>query len=247
MLRLLGLLTLLAGLSGCTKVQQAERPPRTDPSAEVITGAVVKIADGDTLTVLDSTFTEHKIRLEGIDTPERRQAFGTRARMALGNKVFQRTVHVEWTERDRYGRILGQVFVGDRWINKEMVEDGWAWHYRQYYKDPEFAAAEQHARDNRRGLWADPSPVPPWEFRRNPDARGESSAGKSATRKSTDGEATRSKDTDRPANSDTVYVTRTGDKYHRASCAYLRKGRIAMPLSEAKKKYVPCSVCRPDK
>lgn len=226
-----GLLLLLAGLSGCNEAQQVEYVPRTDPSAEVITGAVVKIADGDTVTVLDSTFTQHKIRLEGIDAPERRQAFGTRARAALGNKVFQRTVHVEWTERDRYGRILGHVFVGGRWINKEMVEEGWAWHYRRYYKNPEFAAAEQHARDNRLGLWADPHPVPPWEFRRNPDAAGKSAA---------------SQDSDRRADSDTVYVTRTGDKYHRASCPHLRKGRIPISPNDAKKKYAPCSVCRPD-
>jgi endonuclease YncB( thermonuclease family) len=129
-------------------------------------GEVVKIADGDTLTVLDKTNAQHKIRLAGIDAPEKGQAFGTRARNALAAKVFRQGVRVEVTDTDRYGREVGRVFCSGRFINAEMVLGGFAWRYPQWDKTGEFATAEADARRNRRGLWADSNPVPPWEFRR---------------------------------------------------------------------------------
>ncbi len=131
-----------------------------------ITGQVVKIADGDTLTVLDETKTQHKIRLAGIDAPEKGQAFGTKARENLAAKVFRQTVRVEVIDVDRYHREVGRIFLGDRFINMEMVVDGFAWRYVQYDKPGEFVAAEGEARQARRGLWVDQDPSPPWEWRK---------------------------------------------------------------------------------
>src|ERR1700728_4032432 len=91
-----------------------------------LTGKVVAIADGDTLTVLDDSKTQHKIRLAGIDAPEKGQAFGNKAREALGDKVFQQSVRIEVIDIDRYHREVGRIFLGGRFINMEMVAGGFA-------------------------------------------------------------------------------------------------------------------------
>jgi micrococcal nuclease len=131
-----------------------------------LTGRVLAIADGDTLTVLDGSNTQHKIRLAGIDAPEKGQPFGTKARENLAGKVFGQVVHVEVIDVDRYHREVGRIYLGERFINAEMVRDGFAWRYPQYDKPGEFTAAEDDAREQKRGLWADPNPMPPWEWRR---------------------------------------------------------------------------------
>ena len=133
---------------------------------EEIRGKVVGIADGDTITVLDAGKVQHKIRLEGIDAPEKGQAFGTKSKDAMSEKVGGEDVVVRWEKKDRYGRILGDVYLGDRHINLEMVEDGLAWHYKQYSKAKALAEAEDAARKAKKGLWVDKEPVPPWEFRK---------------------------------------------------------------------------------
>ncbi len=134
--------------------------------AEEIRGKVVSIADGDTITVLDAEKVQHKIRLEGIDAPERGQAFGTKSKEKLSELVGEKDVVVTWEKKDRYGRILGDVHLGDRHINLEMVQDGLAWHYKQFSKAKALAQAEDEARKAKRGIWGDKSPVPPWEFRK---------------------------------------------------------------------------------
>jgi len=131
-----------------------------------LTGKVVAIADGDTLAVLDESKTQHKIRLAGIDAPEKGQPFGTKAREALSDKVFQQSVRVDVIDIDRYRREVGRIYLGERFINMEMVRDGFAWRYVTYDKPGEFTAAEADAREHRRGLWVDPNPVPPWEWRK---------------------------------------------------------------------------------
>lgn len=133
--------------------------------AEEIRGKVVSISDGDTITVLDSQKVQHKIRFQGIDAPETSQAFGSKCRQNLGDKIFGKLVVVTWTEKDRYDRILGEVTFGDRKINLEMVQDGAAWHYKQYSDSKELAEAEEKARKAKKGLWSEKSPKPPWEFR----------------------------------------------------------------------------------
>ena len=131
---------------------------------------VVKVTDGDTITVLLDK-TEHTIRLEGIDAPEKKQAFGTKARQALADKIFGETVRVEWNKRDRYKRIIGRVYLDKQDISLEMVKEGLAWHYTKYSKEAALADAEKEARKAGRGLWADKEHVPPWEWRRERKAK----------------------------------------------------------------------------
>lgn len=151
-------------------------PMGTVAAPDVIIGKVIGVADGDTLTVLDIDRMPHKIRLVGIDAPERKQAFGTRAKQALSKLTNAKEVRVEWSERDRYGRILGEVFVGDgvdaaTSVNEQLVRDGWAWHFLKYSDSAQLAAAEAEAKADRRGLWAEKEPVSPWEWRVQEAAR----------------------------------------------------------------------------
>lgn len=137
--------------------------------AESFSGRVVKVADGDTITVLDEVNVQHKIRLDKIDAPEKKQPFGDAARKHLAGFVSGKTVEVEWTKKDKYGRILGTVWamLPDRTdINLLMVEDGFAWHYKHFDKTQSYAAAETSARSARRGLWNDSTPTPPYAFRK---------------------------------------------------------------------------------
>jgi len=142
-------------------------------NAETITGHVVGVADGDTITVLDADKVQHKIRLAGIDAPEKKQAFGNRAKESLSDLVFDKTVNVETDKRDRYRREIGKVLVNGRDVNLVQVERGMAWFYRQYQREQSpndrklYEAAEDAAKADRRGLWRDTDPVPPWEFRHN--------------------------------------------------------------------------------
>jgi endonuclease YncB( thermonuclease family) len=135
-------------------------------SAQTFTGRVVGVADGDTVTVLIESNRTQKIRLAGIDAPEKKQAFGSRAKQALSDKIFNRTVTVVSNSTDRYHRWVCDIHLEDRWINREMVAEGWAWWYRQYSTSEILAQAEIDAQTQKKGLWADPQPQPPWNFRR---------------------------------------------------------------------------------
>lgn len=142
-------------------------------NAETITGQVVGVADGDTITVLDADKVQHKIRLAGIDAPEKKQAFGNRSKESLSDLVFDKTVNVETDKRDRYGREIGKVLVNGQDVNLVQVERGMAWFHRQYQREQSpndrklYEAAEDAAKAGKRGLWRDTDPVPPWEFRQN--------------------------------------------------------------------------------
>lgn len=142
-------------------------------NAETITGRVVGVADGDTLTVLEADNVQHKIRLGGIDAPEKKQAFGQRSKESLSDLAYDKQVDVETTKRDRYGRQIGKVLVDGRDVNLVQVERGMAWFYRQYQREQSpndqrlYEAAEDAAKVGGRGLWRDADPVPPWEFRHN--------------------------------------------------------------------------------
>jgi endonuclease YncB( thermonuclease family) len=140
-------------------------------AAEPITGKVVTVHDGDTLTVLDAANVQHKVRLQGIDAPERGQPFGNVARDRLAALTMGMAVTVHDDGRDKWGRTLGRIEVEGQDVNQQMVVEGLAWHYVQFNNDPRLAAAEQKARDARRGLWADAKPVPPWEWRKSEKQR----------------------------------------------------------------------------
>lgn len=127
-------------------------------------GRVIAVVDGDTLDVLVDRRPQ-RVRLAQIDAPESTQAFGSRARQALDVLVYGKDVTVVETGSDRYSRTLGIVYIGKMNINTEMVRQGMAWVYRRYVTDLSLLRIEGEAKRDRRGLWAEPSPVPPWEFR----------------------------------------------------------------------------------
>ena len=139
--------------------------------AELLAGRVVKVADGDTITILDSSNTQHKIRLSGIDAPERKQAFGDRSRQALADAVAGRDVVIDWNKRDRYKRIVGKVLVSGQDINLQQVRNGMAWHYKKYENEQDvedrsrYAHEEFEAQRDKVGLWRDKDPVAPWDYR----------------------------------------------------------------------------------
>ena len=140
--------------------------------ALTLEGRVVKVADGDTITILDQDRVQHKIRLEGIDAPEKKQAFGWRSKHQLSLLVFGRWVTVETYKKDKYGRQVGKVLVQGVDANLAQIKNGLAWHYTAYANEQsmqdrtEYSDAQTHARALQLGLWQDPQPVPPWDYRR---------------------------------------------------------------------------------
>jgi endonuclease YncB( thermonuclease family) len=149
---------ILVGLALCQLLAGAA-------AAEEFVGRVVGVPDGDTLTVLRARRPE-RVRLQGVDAPEKRQAFGERARRFTADLAFDRTVTVRTTGRDRNGRLLGEVVLPDgRSLNQELVRAGYAWWFRKYSRDERLARLEDDARTGRRGLWADQAPEAPWDFR----------------------------------------------------------------------------------
>ena len=131
------------------------------------TGQVVRILDGDTLEVLHNNRPE-RIRLSGIDCPEKAQAYGQKAKHAASALVFDKEVTLQTYGKDKYGRTLAYVLLPDGTnVNHELVKNGWCWWYRKYAPgDIELEELEKSARDAKKGLWQDPAPVPPWVYRK---------------------------------------------------------------------------------
>ena len=141
-----------------------------------IRGRVVSVHDGDTLTVLVER-REVKVRLTDIDAPELGQPFGTRSRQSLSDLCFGKLVSVEVRGRDRYQRSLAQMTCEGRNANAEQVRRGYAWTFTRYaHPDSPLHHLEIEARAARRGLWSDPAPVAPWDWRRNGRQRAPSAA-----------------------------------------------------------------------
>ncbi|MCY3818173.1 MAG: thermonuclease family protein [Gammaproteobacteria bacterium] len=141
-------------------------------TASCLNALVVGISDGDTVTLLvqeDGRQFRTRFRLTEIDTPERGQPWGTRARQALAGKVFRQRVRIMPEGVDRYDRMLGKIYIDGRDINREMVREGHAWAYRRYLSDKSLLNDERLAREAGAGLWSMPEPqqVAPWEWRRN--------------------------------------------------------------------------------
>lgn len=140
----------------------------------MITGAllcfIIGVSDGDTMTARcgePGAYQQVKVRLAEIDAPEKKQAFGQRSRQHLADLCFQTEATIRPTTTDRYGRTVARVQCRGVDANLAMVQAGMAWAYTKYQIDAAFPAAERAARAGRVGLWADPGPVPPWEWRRS--------------------------------------------------------------------------------
>ena len=146
-------------------------------AAEPVEWKVVSVHDGDTLTAVDASNTQHKVRLAGIDAPETKQPFGTKARERLAELTLRKVVRVNVHSHDQYGRLVADIEAAGQGVNKRMVADGMAWHYARYSKDAGLAGAERQARAAHRGLWADKAPVAPWEWRASEKASKGEAAG----------------------------------------------------------------------
>ncbi len=139
--------------------------------AAELTGLVVGVSDGDTITVLVDK-TPYKIRLAGIDAPESKQAFGQASKQHLSALVYKKTVAVLWDKKDRYGRTIGKVMFEGTDVCLEQIKAGLAWHYKRYASEQpaqdraDYAAAEDRAKSERIGLWSDARPTAPWDWRR---------------------------------------------------------------------------------
>ena len=152
---------------------------------EIMEGRVVRIVDGDTLVVLDADKIQHRVRLTGIDTPERGQPFGNRAKQNLARLAGGQGARIDWYKKDRWNRLIGTVWIQspDTSCQEEecpktldagmsQITQGLAWHFKRYaHEQPEeqreqYSFAEYEARAKRVGLWSDPHPIPPWEWRK---------------------------------------------------------------------------------
>ncbi len=130
-----------------------------------LAGSVVSISDGDTFTLLVNK-KSLKIRMHGIDSPEKKQAFGEAAKKYISDLIFDQEVKVQVKGKDRYGRTIGIVSCRGVVINEKMLMAGFAWHYKKYDVNPVWAQLEATARKKRIGLWAHDHPIPPWNFRK---------------------------------------------------------------------------------
>lgn len=130
-------------------------------------GRIVRVSDGDTVVLLDSTNTQHRIRLDGIDCPEKGQPFGRKATDFVKNLAAGKQAVVYWDKKDRYGRILGYLIVDGVNVNKELLKNGLAWHYKHFNQDKELAELEQQAKDKKLNIWSDKNPIEPYQWRKS--------------------------------------------------------------------------------
>jgi len=209
-------------------------PPKT---GEKIEGKVVRVVDGDTLVLLADK-TQYKIRLDGIDAPEKDQPFGNQSKKALSDKVYGKTVRMLSRGQDKYGRTLGIIYA-DGCVNTAMVREGWAWHYKEYSDNKTLAKAEEEARAAKAGLWADAHPIAPWDWRHKPDVRKQAepvaeseSPGQPASEAAPEvkGQETEKK----------FWMTNSSGKRHNSSCRYYHnsKGHPCGPNDG-----IPCKIC----
>lgn len=203
-------------------------------AAETLTGRVVGVYDGDTVTVLVDGNTQVKVRLHGVDCPERGQAFGNRAKQFTSELCFGQTVTVHASDTDKYGRTIGEVIApGGTNVNVALVENGLGWWYEKYAPgDARFRDAQQKARAAKRGLWSDPGATPPWEYRDRGKESGDARGGQAT--------AASSNAPDSPEADGGYWLTRSSNKRHNSRCEHYKKtnGRPCGPDEG-----VPCKLC----
>ncbi|MDE3744076.1 thermonuclease family protein [Maribacter polysaccharolyticus] len=129
-------------------------------------GTVIKVKDGDTIVILDQDKQQHTIRVADIDCPERGQPFSKIAKDFVSQEVFGQQVEVEKLKTDRYGRTVGRVLYDEKDLALELLEHGLAWHYKYFSDNEQMAQLEENARNEKKGLWADPYPINPYDWRK---------------------------------------------------------------------------------
>lgn len=139
--------------------------------ASSIQGIAIGVADGDTITILDSANTQHKVRLRGIDAPEKSQPFGRDSKLVLEELVYNKQVRVDFQKKDKYGRLVGTVWQNDLDICLALIKTGWVWHYKHFESEQSrverdaYSQAELEAKAKKIGIWKEINQIPPWEFR----------------------------------------------------------------------------------
>lgn len=208
-------------------------------NASSFTGKVITVLDGDTIDVLHNNQPE-RIRLHGIDAPEKGMPYGQAAKEYVLDMAALMVVTVEVRDTDTYGRTVGEVILPDgRSLNRDIVRAGYAWWYRKYSSDASLGELEQEARIARRGLWRDPKPTAPWEWRA--EKRGGGGAGSEVVRSAAPTAA---------AISRTLYHgnTRSG-VFHQSTCKDFNCKNCTIGLSTREEAinsgYRPCGMCRP--
>lgn len=173
--------------------------------AAIIVGRCIRVTDGDTITILLGNNSREQIRFYGIDSPESGQDFGNVSKKELSRLVYNKQVRVDAEGRDRYGRIIGKVYVDNIYVNREMVRLGAAWYYPRYTpNEPDLAQAQHEAKSARRGLWGQNAPLEPWEWRKLNREGGTRRVSSEAETASTSGR---------------YWVSKSG-KIHNPSCRY---------------------------
>lgn len=176
--------------------------------AHALQGTCTAVADGDTISVRDHAAAQTvKVRLNGIDAPETAQEYGQESKRYLASRILGKTVRVEGGNRDKYGRLLGTVYLGAENMNLTMVRQGWAWDYTKYCAGLEYTAAQRQARTARRGLWRQQDPLPPWIFRHPDQAPASASSSAAAAAHRTDA-------------GDYMYWISNNGKTHNRSCRW---------------------------
>lgn len=136
--------------------------------AQTLTGKVIGVKDGDTVVVIDSLKNQTTLRLAEVDCPEKAQAFGNKAKEFTSDQVYLKQIKYIVTDTDRYGRSIAKIYYDDnKYLSAEIIKNGFGWQYKQYSTSKLLAKLEQEARQNKRGLWVDPNPIYPSDFRKS--------------------------------------------------------------------------------
>ncbi len=137
-------------------------------SQTTFTAKVVGIKDGDTVVVLDSLNNQTTLRLAEVDTPEKSQPFGTKAKQFTSDQIYLKTIKYVVTDTDRYGRSIAMIYYDEdnKYLSAEIIKAGMGWHYKRYSTSKELAQLEVNAKKNKIGLWIDNNPIEPSEWRR---------------------------------------------------------------------------------
>jgi endonuclease YncB( thermonuclease family) len=169
--RLLAFLLFVLTMNACNNegengLMHPKEIEEAEAAGRLLRGKAVGISDGDTFRLLMEDNKNIRVRLHGIDAPEKGQDYSTQARQALSDLVFSKEVAVIQKTKDRYGRVVGIVYHGDTNVNEELLKTGMVWHYTEYDKNPKWASLQTKAKEQNAGLWSKPDPTPPWQWRK---------------------------------------------------------------------------------